>query len=203
MNTPKIDIIVTRHPHLVTVLRERGLASEATPVLTHVDSPSQVEELHVAGVLPHHLSCRAASVTEIPMRWTEADRAAMQRGDVDLDGTRRAAGDPVTYTVHRNTGGGIDLRRPRWLAVARAYEHVEARGMHFGSGPGSLLYADEHYRGLRVTVVVGGAQTASAEVIESRGVWRPECRGPWLDGYGREVADTDIEPAAGWVEAPA
>lgn len=96
---PKYDIVVTRHPHLVTVLRERGLVTETTIVLTHVDDAEQVRGLHVIGVLPHHLSARAASITEIPMRWSEEDRKAMQHGDIGLGETRAAAGDPVTYVV--------------------------------------------------------------------------------------------------------
>lgn len=180
-------IIVTRHEHLVTILRERGVVDADTPVLTHVDRPEQVEGQHVIGVLPHHLSSRAASVTEIPMRWTEKDREAMQRGDVDLDGTRAAAGDPITYVVHRVHGGGVDTSRPRWLAIAAAYEHVERCGECFGAGPVALR-SSRSFRGLDLTFIVDGSQQASAHVIESRGVWRPNCRGPWLDGYGREGA---------------
>jgi hypothetical protein len=194
----KIDIIVTRHEHLVTVLHERGVAAD-TPVLTHANA-SDVTGKHVIGVLPHHLSERAATVTEVPMRWTEADRVAMQLGDVDLEHTRRAAGDSITYIVHKLRSGGIDPGRPRWLAMAKAYEHVEHHGYHFGAGPFIGNGAPQLFRGLPVTLIYDSSQQVSAEVIESRGVWRPECKGPWLDGYGATIDESDIPPASGWVE---
>lgn len=197
MQTPKIDIVITQHQTLVELLRERGLIDSDTPVLAHA-RPEDVRGRHVLGVIPHHLSSLAASITEIPIRFDGADeRRAFAGGDIPMGRLREIAGEPVHYTVNRINGGGIDRARPRWLAVARAYEHVERHGYHFGSGPGSLLYVDRHWRGLRVTVIGETTEQHSAEVIESRGVWRPECRGPWLDGYGREVADDDIEPASG------
>lgn len=195
---PAPTIIVTRHDNLAAVLHERGV-NPSTPRISHVDAPQQIEGKHVIGVLPHHLSSRAASVTEIPMRWSEQDREALQRGDVDLDATRKAAGDPITYVVFELHGGGIDRGRPRWLAVARAYEHVERYGYHFGSGPGSIRYSSPTWRGLLVTIIGDGSQQAWAEVIESRGVWRPGGKGPWLDGYCQPVEPHTIPAAAGWI----
>jgi hypothetical protein len=192
---PKIDIIVTRHDHLITVLRERGTIDGETPVTSHATA-YDVAGKHVIGVLPHHLSARAASITEVPMRWSETDREDMQRGDVDIDRTRAAAGDPITYVVHQLRSGGIDLKRPRWLAMAKAWEHVEHLGYHFGAGP--FMCFLQTFRGLPVTLVYDGSQQASAEVVESRGVWRPNCTGPWLDGYGIKVDPASIAPASGW-----
>ena len=86
-----------------------------------------------------------------------------------------------------------DRRRPVWLAVARAYEHVERLGWH--SGAGRYDAADRRFRGLSITLISEVTQSVCAEVIESRGVWRPGASGPWLDGFGVEVPDEDIEPA--------
>jgi hypothetical protein len=96
---PKIDIVITRHAPLVALLRERGIITEDTPVLEHA-AISDVAGKHVLGVLPHWLSSKAASVTEVPMAGlTQADREAMTRGDLTLERTREVAGDPVTYYV--------------------------------------------------------------------------------------------------------
>ena len=198
---PKIDIVVTRHAHLVTVLIERGIAHSDTPVLEHVTSASQVEGLHVAGVLPHHLSCRAASITEIPMRWRKEHRASATNGEFDLAATRAAAGEPVTYIVSKLGTGGIVRARPCWLAQALAYEHVERLGTHFGGGPGRYLTYDSSWCGLTVSLIGDGAGQASAQVIEARGVWRLDAQSPWLDGYGCVVADGDIAPAAGFAKS--
>ena len=195
----QFDLVVTRHPHLVTVLRERGLITSETPVLEHVDAPEQVDGKHVIGVLPHHLSSRAASITEIPMRWTLDDRKAMLSGDIEIDATRRAAGDPITYVVRAIERGGIDKSRPRWLAWASALAFVERLGTHFGAGPHQHQADGASFRGLPVILIYDATHGVQAEVIESRGVWRPHRKGPWLDGYGREVDADSITPASGWV----
>lgn len=95
----------------------------------------------------------------------------------------------------RVQGGGIDPTR-RWLAVARAWEHVESLGYHFGAGPHSAIR--QTYRGLPAILIWDGTEQACAEVVESRGVWRPNCQGPWLDGYGAVVDASTIAPANGW-----
>lgn len=96
----KIDIVITRHRPLVELLRERGIIDDSTPVLEHA-AIADVTGKHVLGVLPHHLSSRCASITEVPMALTQADREAMTRGDLTLERTREVAGEPVTYTVRQ------------------------------------------------------------------------------------------------------
>jgi hypothetical protein len=95
----KFDLVVTRHAPLVTVLLERGIIDDAVPVVTHVEDPSTLDGKHVIGVLPHHLSARCRSITEVPMALTADDRAAMSAGDLSAERTREIAGDPVTYVV--------------------------------------------------------------------------------------------------------
>lgn len=98
MKTPKIDIVVTRHPALVAYLRDLNIITADTPVIEHATA-DDVRGRHVLGILPHHLSAIAATITEIPMRTTVADREAMQRGDLTIERLREVAGDPCTYTV--------------------------------------------------------------------------------------------------------
>jgi hypothetical protein len=93
-------IIVTRHPALVQVIRERGIAPEGAPVYEHA-TPDLVRGKRVVGVLPHHLSSLAARVIEVPMALTLEDRQAMQSGDLSLERTREIAGDPIEYSVFR------------------------------------------------------------------------------------------------------
>lgn len=68
----KVDLVVTRHPGLLDVLKELGLCDETTRVISHAYN-SDVEGKHVVGVLPHSMSCLCASFTElrseIPPEW--------------------------------------------------------------------------------------------------------------------------------------
>ena len=95
-----IDIVVTRHRPLVELLLERGFITAETPVLEHARA-EDVRGKHVLGVLPHWLSSLAASVTEVPMRLTQADREAMTRGDLGVERLREVADSPVTYCVEQ------------------------------------------------------------------------------------------------------
>jgi putative CRISPR-associated protein (TIGR02620 family) len=90
----KIDLIVTRHPGLVEYLRELGMVDEGVEVISHT-TPEKVTGRHVCGVLPHSLSCLAASFTEIPLRLTPELRGK----ELDLATLREIAGEPVTYRV--------------------------------------------------------------------------------------------------------
>jgi len=87
-------VIVTRHPALVGYVRELGLAQLETPVLAHA-SANDIKGKHVIGVLPLHLAALAASVTEIPLALTPADRGQ----ELPLERVREIASDPVTYKV--------------------------------------------------------------------------------------------------------
>jgi putative CRISPR-associated protein (TIGR02620 family) len=92
----KIDLIVTRHPGLVDYLRELGLVDGGVEVISHAND-EVVTGRHVAGVLPHSLSCLTASFTEIPLRLTPELRGV----ELDLETLRSIAGKPVTYEVRR------------------------------------------------------------------------------------------------------
>lgn len=100
MKNPKIDIIVTRNSEFARYLRDIGLASEDTPVITKAEA-ADVRGKHVAGTLPHWLVAEAATFTEIPLRLSPEDRAAMHRGDLGLDRVRAISGEPVTYTSRK------------------------------------------------------------------------------------------------------
>lgn len=89
-------LVVTRHSALVEYLREEGVIDETAEVITHA-SPEQVRGRHVIGVLPHHLSCEALSVTEVPL-----DLPAEIRGqELSVEQVRQYAGEPQTYVVIR------------------------------------------------------------------------------------------------------
>lgn len=94
MNT-EIDLIVTRHPALVSLLRERGLVDGDVPVIAHA-TPADVFRKHVCGVLPLSLAAEALSVTEIPLALTPE----MRGKELDLDTLRKIAGEAVTYRVN-------------------------------------------------------------------------------------------------------
>ena len=87
-------VIVTRHPALVQLLAELGLAPEGTPVVSQV-APADVAGKHVIGVLPMHLAALAAQVTEVPLALTPELRGK----ELDLETLKKVAGAPVTYKV--------------------------------------------------------------------------------------------------------
>ena len=92
----KIDVVVTRHPALVEYLRELGMVADAVQVITHV-SAEDVAGKHVAGVLPHSLSCLCETFTEVPLKLTPELRGR----ELDIETLRSIAGQPVTYKVTR------------------------------------------------------------------------------------------------------
>jgi putative CRISPR-associated protein (TIGR02620 family) len=89
-----IDLIVTRHPALVSYLKEVGLAGDTVQVVSHA-TPDVVTNKHVCGVLPHSLSCLTASFTEVPL----ALPAELRGAELTLEQVRQYAGSPVTYMV--------------------------------------------------------------------------------------------------------
>lgn len=95
-NRIKIELVVTRHPALVEYLRELGLVTKDVKVLSHA-TEFDVMEKHVAGVLPHNLSCLCATFTEVPLALTPE----MRGKELDLETLRKVAGEPVTYIVRR------------------------------------------------------------------------------------------------------
>ena len=90
----KIDIVVTRYPCLVEYLREINLADETTKVVSHA-TPETIRGNNVCGVLPHSLSCLAASFTEIPLALPPELRGT----ELTIEQVRQYAGPPVTYKV--------------------------------------------------------------------------------------------------------
>lgn len=87
-------VVVTRHPALVDLLRERGIVDEGARAIEHA-APSDVSGKHVIGVLPLALAALAESVTEIPLKLTPE----MRGKEIDIDTLRAIAGDAVTYKV--------------------------------------------------------------------------------------------------------
>lgn len=63
----EVDLVVTRHPALLEVLAEKGIATPETPVIAHA-SPEAVRGKNVAGVLPLSLAAECASITEVSLR---------------------------------------------------------------------------------------------------------------------------------------
>lgn len=111
-------IVITRHPALVQLLRERGIIDPPCPVCgerpgeenefssCHVvharpvtivphATPALVRGKHVIGVLPLGLAALATSITEIPL----ALSPEMRGKELDLSTLRQVAGEPVTYKV--------------------------------------------------------------------------------------------------------
>lgn len=177
MNTQSIDIIVTRHPNLVALLIERGIVDEGTRVLEHA-KPDDVRGKHVLGILPHHLSSQAASITEIPMRLTRDDRESMQRCDMPIERLREVAGRPVTYVVSVSSYDA---------AVGACFETAH-------KACGGLSHIQHNAGG--VIEMWGYDQQTLAQVSLSAtpcyrvGSNKPHCESkPWLDMFGRELPD--------------
>lgn len=90
-------IVVTRHRGLVELLREMGIIDERAVIIEHVTDPEQVRGRHVIGVLPMHLAAVTASITEVPLALSQADRGV----ELTVDRLRQIAGSPVRYVVRR------------------------------------------------------------------------------------------------------
>ena len=90
------QVIVTRHPALVEYLVQTGVCPEGTPVITH-GTAENLTGKHAIGVLPLHLAAVAAMVTEIPM----AIPPELRGVELDLEQTKKYAGQPVTYKVSK------------------------------------------------------------------------------------------------------
>jgi putative CRISPR-associated protein (TIGR02620 family) len=99
MEEVKMTVVVTRHPALLQLLKERGLINGEATVLTHVADPTILDGQHVIGSLPLHLAARCASVTEVPLDLNPQDRGL----ELGIERLREIAGDPVTYVIHNVT----------------------------------------------------------------------------------------------------
>ena len=94
----KIEVIVTRHPSLVTYLKEKGIAKEDAIFLQHT-TVENIQDKHVAGVLPHSLSCLCKTFTEIPL-----DLPQKLRGkELSIEEIRKFAGEAATYRIIKIT----------------------------------------------------------------------------------------------------
>ena len=180
-NNLKIDLVVTRHRPLVELLRERGIITSSTPVLEH-PTVSDVAGKNVLGILPHWLSSKTASVTEVPMNGlTQADREAMTKGDLSLDRTREVAGQAVTYYV------STERPWPVMSCFARAVVHA---------CPFSTFNADLAQGVLELTAA---ESTDAAQIDLYRNRYRTWSMGgewsPWLNERG-EVDENQSVPSA-------
>ncbi len=98
---PAERVVVTRHPALLEYLVEQGLALPSDRVITHA-TQDDVRDRHVIGVLPHHLSSLAASVTEI-----QVDVPAELRGvELTIEQLRQYARGARRYQVREVPLGG-------------------------------------------------------------------------------------------------
>lgn len=99
------ELVVTRHPGLIDYLLEKGMVDENTTVLSHVVDPSILDGKNVCGVLPHALSARCSSFTEIPL-----DLPPELRGkELDVEQVRRYAQPAVTYRIEKIAVDGSDF----------------------------------------------------------------------------------------------
>jgi len=97
----KETIVVTRHPALVALLRERGLVAENCRVIEHATA-DDVRGQHVIGVLPLSLAALANEVTEVPLALTPD----MRGKELSIETLRQIAGAQVTYVVTASPCGG-------------------------------------------------------------------------------------------------
>ena len=101
-------IIVTRHGGLIDWLAQRGITGD---VVSHVNTPSQVEGKRVYGVLPLHLAALAAEVIVVDMPRLDPELRGTDLTPAQMD----AAGATLArYRVER-LDRGVDL-----ATVARA-----------------------------------------------------------------------------------
>lgn len=90
----RLELIVTRHPGLVTYLREVGMADEETIIVAHA-TPDVVRGKRVCGVLPHSLSCLCDTFTEVPLDLPQELRGT----ELTVEQVRQFARPAVTYRV--------------------------------------------------------------------------------------------------------
>lgn len=96
---------------------------EVAERVAELHNQSNVRGKHVLGVLPHHLSAQAASITEVQLDWSIEQRRRIQVGDLDIEDVAKAARGLHTYKVIPANAG----TRPA-LAMARALR--EGRGVN-------------------------------------------------------------------------
>lgn len=60
------SVVITRHPALFQYLKELGLVTDDTPLITHA-TVDDVKGKHVYGVLPMRLAAEADCLTEVSL----------------------------------------------------------------------------------------------------------------------------------------
>ena len=93
-----LDLVVTRHPGLIEYLKEIGLATENTEVISHASTELVIGK-NVCGVLPHSLSCLCKTFTEVPLSLP----AELRGKELTIDDMRKYASAPVVYQVRKLT----------------------------------------------------------------------------------------------------
>ena len=87
-------VVITRHPALVELLKERNMIDGTEKVLTHA-TEADVKGKDVIGVLPLSLASLANTVTEVPLALTPD----MRGKELDIETLREIAGPARTYRV--------------------------------------------------------------------------------------------------------
>ena len=101
----RIDVIVTRHPALIELLKEmKNFDVSDAKVLTHIEDSSIIEGKIVCGVLPHSLSCLCDKFIEIPLKIPSDLRGK----ELSLDQMRQYGSNPVIYRVKLLPTGLLD-----------------------------------------------------------------------------------------------
>ena len=96
LGDPPPPVIVTRHPALVEVLIEEGIAPASAQVIAHA-TPEEIRGRAVFGILPLHLAAEAESVTVIGLNLPPELRGQ----ELNADQVREHMGGVATYRVTR------------------------------------------------------------------------------------------------------
>lgn len=88
-------VVVTRHEHLITVLRERDLIEPTAEIIAHVTDKEQISGAHVIGILPLRLAQYAAMVSEPDMTVPPSLRGQ----ELSLEDTRELVQGLLTFRV--------------------------------------------------------------------------------------------------------
>jgi hypothetical protein len=156
------------------------MTRDAARVLEAQHNAANVRGKHVIGVLPHHLSSKAESITEVQLDWTLEQRAAMTSGDLGVEDVAQAARGLHTYYVDRG-----DAFSRRWRALARGL--MQADTCMDGT---YISFIDEDRAIIECRDVHGYGRTqvdlyqGYLRIEDDHGVW-----GPWIDVITEEAID--------------
>lgn len=87
-------VVVTRHAGLIEYLREINLIDDTATIISHA-TEDNVAGKEVVGVLPHSLSCKCLSFTEVPLLIPSELRGC----ELTLADMRKYAKPPIMYRV--------------------------------------------------------------------------------------------------------